>query len=296
MSCKIFLSIALCLTYGCASSPKEAKKTYEFNLAGNKANAVIRVSCSTSVVGNSRMYGNYRMIIDSKEFVVDSHSETTFRVEDGDYTVELSGFEEGQTFSERSFELSIAPNELKEYECQVPLPFTGKSKLTAISSNIASDGVDLESFDNRQSKSISEKTSELIEFIDFSDERIEGTSQEQRLDPGAKMVVERSRTITHSVVIDNKEAFEKDLSISLLNSLKGDIKRKIENDLGHKFQDSEVIRVSVTLDGDKSQKWKLVWYDRVRKGTARYMTDKGEAYDIPYRFTTASELEAIAVD
>ncbi|MEL6903224.1 MAG: hypothetical protein AAFP07_19985 [Cyanobacteria bacterium J06606_4] len=236
------------------------------------------------------------MIIDSKEFVVDSHSETTFRVEDGDYTVELSGFEEGQTFSERSFELSIAPNELKEYECQVPLPFTGKSKLTAISSNIASDGVDLESFDNRQSKSISEKTSELIEFIDFSDERIEGTSQEQRLDPGAKMVVERSRTITHSVVIDNKEAFEKDLSISLLNSLKGDIKRKIENDLGHKFQDSEVIRVSVTLDGDKSQKWKLVWYDRVRKGTARYMTDKGEAYDIPYRFTTASELEAIAVD
>jgi hypothetical protein len=125
---------------------------------------------------------------------------------------------------------------------------------------------------------------------------LEAYSQEQRVDPGAKTIVERSRTIEHTVTLESRAAIEAGLNVDLLEIIKIDVLGKIERRLEQSFKESETYRQSVELDGNKSRKWKVVWYDKVWTGIARCTDGSGEVYELPYRFTVVSDLEAIAMD
>jgi hypothetical protein len=71
---------------------------------------------------------------------------------------------------------------------------------------------------------------------------LEAYSQEQRVDPGAKTIVERSRTIEHTVTLESRAAIEAGLNVDLLEIIKIDVLGKIERRLEQSFKESETYR------------------------------------------------------
>lgn len=150
-----------------------------------------------------------------------------------------------------------------------------------------------------------------VELISFTEEREKAFEQEMNPGKGSQFSVLRSRTIEHSVGFESTTATEVTAQSEVSGRIKGSIiviekelaiklalgiRRKIEEKLSRKFETQETFSVTVVLDGNKSPKWKLIWYDRVQKGVARYTDENGKQYDIPYKFPVMCELDSIAVE
>lgn len=140
-----------------------------------------------------------------------------------------------------------------------------------------------------------EITPNAIEIENLTEEKVEISTQEQYVDPGAKLTIERSRTIEHCVTLSSDYSLEGFAKINVLKFIEASIRNKLEKRLSQTFKESETYRVSVELDGSKAQKWKLVWFDKVKKGVAKYTDKEGKAHPLHFRFPLDSTLEAISV-
>ena len=132
-----------------------------------------------------------------------------------------------------------------------------------------------------------------IQIKSFNEERIEGSSQREYVDPGARLTVERSRTIEHAVTLELGGAVETGLKLDLLKVIETEIRLNIERRFGQSFTETETTTVSVELDGTKAQQWKLVWYDKIVTGVAECTDELGGVHLLSFRFPVVSELEAI---
>lgn len=147
-------------------------------------------------------------------------------------------------------------------------------------------------------KAKAEGTSRLqsVELVNLVEERLEVSVQEQLVDPGSRATIERSRTIEHVVNLDATRAQAAGLKLDLLSAIKMDVQTSIEKRFGRSLGISETYRVQVELDGNRSRRWKIAWYDRVKSGIARCVDDTGKIYEIPYRFVLATDLESTALE
>jgi hypothetical protein len=64
----------------------------------------------------------------------------------------------------------------------------------------------------------------------------------------------------------------------------------MEERQGRNFKESETFKTTVTLDGDRSRKWVLSWFDKIRTGIARYKDTNGNVQNIPFHFPESTEL------
>ena len=154
-----------------------------------------------------------------------------------------------------------------------------------------------ESFLNahRMTEAKAEITPNSVEIEDVIEEKVAVSTQEQYVDPGARLTIERSRTIEHSVTLSSDDSLEKLVKINVFTLIEGAIRSKLEKQLSQTFKESETYRVSVELDGSKAQKWRLIWFDRVKKGVAKYTDGEGKAHPLHFRFPLDSTLEVISV-
>jgi hypothetical protein len=146
-----------------------------------------------------------------------------------------------------------------------------------------------------------------LELITFNEEIVKAKEEERSAGIDSVLSQTWSREIETSVILESKNQEEKgtELEISdkagldfiianteLAVKVKSDIKSKVEQNLGRTFKEKEIFTQTVTLDGGKKgHTWKLTWFDKVKTGIARYSTEDGKTYDIPYRIVVESKLD-----
>ena len=127
------------------------------------------------------------------------------------------------------------------------------------------------------------------------DEREASTETVEAL-AGVKTEFKRSRTIKREVHLSAKAGAEAEITASLTKNwgvikgeLTGKVKASVEVSIGTTLSDSETREQTITIDGDKLPKAKLIWIDVYRTGTVE-VTQDGKAYSVPFEFPIGTRL------
>lgn len=156
-----------------------------------------------------------------------------------------------------------------------------------------------------------EKTHKLdfiIENITYSDTITKADEQTQYVDKGARLTIERERTIRHVVQFEEMEKLSTSESVSMgvsgpidIPLIKGYqiqlekvVTRDVEKRMSRTFETTEIFRAKVELDGNTSSSWKIFWYDRVKKGLIKCRTKNGHSFTTLFSFPLSSEIRAIS--
>lgn len=129
-------------------------------------------------------------------------------------------------------------------------------------------------------------------------ERVDAATEEIHVPLGVSVNVKRCRTIKHSVeIVDSEKTggkLEFGLKIASLDVVRGTISNEIEKQIGKRFEETETIEYDVTLSGDRSQSYKLIWSDLMRRGIVEIHKD-GVATPVPFRCRERTELDVIPI-
>ena len=132
-----------------------------------------------------------------------------------------------------------------------------------------------------------------VGLVPGQQKQLEAVIEPLRVAPGAVVTTERTRTITHNIILDEKTLNEVRVSSTLLEFLKGEIHSKSEKHMGVSLSTNETVKRLVTVDGRVAQKWKIVWRDRLQTGIARCVANNGKTFDIPYTIQISTDLDAL---
>lgn len=128
-------------------------------------------------------------------------------------------------------------------------------------------------------------------------ERVEAAVEEIHVPPGVMVTVKRSRTIkrTVEVVLQQVEGHKVDagLSFGQLDILRATIHNELRRQTGQSLEEAETIEYEVTLDGNKSTTYSLVWADLVRHGSIA-IRQEGQERRLPFHARERTELHVVA--
>lgn len=123
--------------------------------------------------------------------------------------------------------------------------------------------------------------------------RTEVSSETIELPVGVISRTKKARTIERAILIAQREMQEIGLQAEI-PVLSAAIRTQIGEETGQTFTQSETIEQEVTLDGNVSQKYKLIWYDRIRTGTVEFRLG-GKLRNMPFKFREFAELRVEAL-
>jgi len=136
----------------------------------------------------------------------------------------------------------------------------------------------------------------LLVQLDTGLHRIEAAGEEIHIPEGVSVTIKRARTITHAVEITTSEKRDSELEASFtgthLGILKATITNEIQKQTGIRFEESETVEHQITLSGDKSQNYRLVWADFVRSGIVE-INAKGNRTALPFNWRERTELQVV---
>ena len=124
--------------------------------------------------------------------------------------------------------------------------------------------------------------------------RLEATSEIVQIPAGSVLTITRTRTIEHSVNLDATGSLSSGLNVAILDWLRGAIHVELEGRLGKSIKQSETLQHEIVLDGNKASTYRLVWYDRIRTGTARF-NHQNTMREIGFKFKEWEDLEVQAM-
>lgn len=123
-------------------------------------------------------------------------------------------------------------------------------------------------------------------------EKIVAATEQVHAPAGVSVKVKRSRTVEHTLTMGWSTSGEVQMSAGVEKLIGLSIRAQIEKQLGWSDKQSETIEYEVTLDGNKSNTYDLLWQDIWRNGTATWKQD-GNSYGVPFRYRERTELEVI---
>ncbi|MBE9246501.1 hypothetical protein IQ223_18950 [Microcystis aeruginosa LEGE 00239] len=122
----------------------------------------------------------------------------------------------------------------------------------------------------------------------------EAASEEVYVPDGVKVTVKRSRTIARTVNIQWEALGGMDVSVGIKDTVDTSVRGEIKRIKGENFQESETIEYKVELNGEKSNRYKLIWIDTWRKGSVELREESTEAeskiYFLPFEIREKTEL------
>jgi hypothetical protein len=109
---------------------------------------------------------------------------------------------------------------------------------------------------------------------------------------GVAITVKRSRKIEHIVEIEWRKSTEADIELGLKGIVSATILGEIEQAQGRSYQQSETIEYEVNLNGEKNNRYKLVWVDTLLVGVTE--VHQGQiTHLLPFQFREGTELEVV---
>jgi hypothetical protein len=140
------------------------------------------------------------------------------------------------------------------------------------------------------------KGASSVAGIELDKDAVEVESSEEvvTIDKGVVVKIERSRTISHDAQFERSKVGTIEVGASgdiYIAKIEAQVRGQIGTKLGKAIQQSETFRQEVTLDGNVCQKYKITWYDKIRKGTFTL----GDGQTVPFTFRESSQLKVTAV-
>jgi hypothetical protein len=124
---------------------------------------------------------------------------------------------------------------------------------------------------------------------------VQAQSETVKLPRGAVFKTKKSRTIDRSIELVQTNESNVKTNSSLLPSIQQDIQKLVNKKFGQSLKQSETIDQEITLDGNIHQEYKIVWYDKIRRGRINFI-ESGKTIQIPFQFREWSELRIEAVN
>ncbi|WP_163665686.1 hypothetical protein [Adonisia turfae] len=115
-----------------------------------------------------------------------------------------------------------------------------------------------------------DKSQQIPRIVDLEPdlEEVQAAAEEVSIPSGVSINVKRSRTIEHTVEIEQGNFVSGSLNLGIPDILGTTIRAEIEKRQGRSYRESEMIEYDVSLDGKVSEHYRLVWIDLWRKGVA----------------------------
>ena len=129
------------------------------------------------------------------------------------------------------------------------------------------------------------------------DQRQEELSEEVNVPDGVKVTVKRSRTIARTGKYSMGGLGGIDANVGIKNIVDTSVRWEIKQIKGEDFKESETIEYEIELNGEKSNRYKLIWIDTWRKGSVelREKSTEIQTYFIPFEFVKKGELHVSAI-
>lgn len=128
-------------------------------------------------------------------------------------------------------------------------------------------------------------------------ERVEAAAEEVSVPAGVTVTVKRSRTIRRNVevIVQRVEGHKAEVGFKVgqLDILRATIQNELRRQTGQSLEATETIEYEVSLDGDKSSRYRLVWADLVRHGSVG-IREAGRERRLPFRARERTELRVVA--
>ena len=112
---------------------------------------------------------------------------------------------------------------------------------------------------------------------------------------GVKIKVSRSRTIEHLVDINWRTSKSGNLDIGLKGIISASISGEVEQMRGQSNKKIETVNYEVELNGEKHNRYKLIWTDIWCKGIVEFRKDN-ITQTLPFKYLEKAELEVVGSD
>lgn len=125
----------------------------------------------------------------------------------------------------------------------------------------------------------------------------EAASEEVNVPDGVKVTVKRSRTIARAVNIQWGAIGGMDASVGIKNIVDTSVRWEMKKIKGEDFKETETIEYEIELNGEKSNRYKLIWIDTWRKGSVELREEsiESQTHFIPFEIREKSELHVSAI-
>lgn len=144
----------------------------------------------------------------------------------------------------------------------------------------------------QSSNTVKDGNTVLIHFNPET-QKIRAAIEEVNVPNGVTITVKRSRTIEHTLNIDQSEVAGGDVNLGVKAILGLSIRGELEKRRGKGFSQSETVEYEVMLDGAKNEHYQLIWTDVWQTGIAE-VRQGNETQMIPFRFRELTELNVTA--
>jgi hypothetical protein len=124
-------------------------------------------------------------------------------------------------------------------------------------------------------------------------EKIQATIEDVNVPNGVTITVKRSRTVEHTLEIEQSALQARQVKIGFEKILGVSIRDKITKKSGKSYRESETIEYEVILNGEKNEHYRLIWIDIWQNGVAEFC-ENNEIHTVPFRFRKQTELHVIA--
>jgi hypothetical protein len=109
---------------------------------------------------------------------------------------------------------------------------------------------------------------------------------------GVAIKVKRSRKVEHIVEVEWRKSTEADIELGLKGIVSASILGEIEQAQGRSYQQSETMEYEINLNGEKNNRYKLIWVDTLLVGVIEIHQDH-ITHLLPFQFREGTELEVV---
>ncbi|MEM6686944.1 MAG: hypothetical protein AAF617_14275 [Bacteroidota bacterium] len=129
--------------------------------------------------------------------------------------------------------------------------------------------------------------------------KVRASSEIQKVSKGSKIEIERNRMIQYQINISTDNSILRSTNYKIGAKLpkaieleiQKNIKNKLEQVLGKAITLKEEYKVKVSLDGNESERYNLIWYDKLKTGSVEYLDTDKKKKVIYFQFPVSTELE-----
>lgn len=127
------------------------------------------------------------------------------------------------------------------------------------------------------------------------EKEIQAATEVIQVPRGVKITVKRSRTIDHTIEINWRTQNGISIDAGIKQLISTTIHSEIEKSKGRTYHESEKMEYEIELDGEKHNRYKLVWSDIWLIGDTEVIHGSMKA-KYPFEFKERSELTVVAVE
>jgi hypothetical protein len=116
------------------------------------------------------------------------------------------------------------------------------------------------------------KKSELIRVnISSVVKKLEVSSEFVTVPQGTSVKIRRARTVEHNLELTSFDETEEGAELKVKDIISAHIIAEIERKQGQSYKKSELVEYEINLSGEKNTKYMLVWKDKWRTGTIKFL-------------------------